>query len=138
MVGDVGRTADARPADAIDHPGRQLVERIRVGDLDRPFQHALQDRRLVCERQQLWPGQVVPLPVVRIAGHGGDGDRSHVPRVHDGRPGVATLRVADELGAHTIAFPAMETVRTTETKVEEVRFILFDEQTHAAFAAQLR
>ncbi|GHE60183.1 hypothetical protein GCM10017771_83330 [Streptomyces capitiformicae] len=46
--------------------------------------------------------------------------------------------MADELGAHTIAFPAMETVRTTETKVEEVRFILFDEQTHAAFAAQLR
>jgi O-acetyl-ADP-ribose deacetylase (regulator of RNase III) len=66
-----------------------------------------------------------------------------------------SLRVADELGARTIAFPAisagiygwpmndaariaMETVRATETKVEEVRFVLFDERAYETFAAQLR
>ncbi|MYX25705.1 O-acetyl-ADP-ribose deacetylase [Streptomyces sp. SID8381] len=64
------------------------------------------------------------------------------------------LRVADELGARTIAFPAIstgvyrwpmddaariavETVRNTPTAVEEVRFVLFDERAHAAFAARL-
>ncbi|MBT2393492.1 O-acetyl-ADP-ribose deacetylase [Streptomyces sp. ISL-1] len=63
-----------------------------------------------------------------------------------------SLRVADELGARTIAFPAIstgvyawpmedaariavETVRGTETAVEEVRFVLFDDQAYAAFAA---
>ncbi|MFB7275313.1 O-acetyl-ADP-ribose deacetylase [Streptomyces sp. NPDC056244] len=66
-----------------------------------------------------------------------------------------SLRVADAFGARTVAFPAIstgaygwpmedaariavETVRATETEVEEVRFVLFDEQAHAAFAAQLR
>ncbi|MFG3116055.1 O-acetyl-ADP-ribose deacetylase [Streptomyces sp. NPDC048197] len=65
------------------------------------------------------------------------------------------LRVADELGARTVAFPAIstgvygwpvedaariavETVRSTETAVEEVRFVLFDERAYAAFAAQMR
>jgi O-acetyl-ADP-ribose deacetylase (regulator of RNase III) len=65
-----------------------------------------------------------------------------------------SLRVADELGARTVAFPAIsagaygwpmddaariavETVRTAETAAEEVRFVLFDEQAYAAFAAQL-
>ncbi|NMO37525.1 O-acetyl-ADP-ribose deacetylase [Streptomyces sp. GMY01] len=65
-----------------------------------------------------------------------------------------SLRVADELGARTIAFPAIstgvyrwpmddaariavETVRNTPTAVEEVRFVLFDERAHAAFAARL-
>ncbi|MFB7506302.1 O-acetyl-ADP-ribose deacetylase [Streptomyces broussonetiae] len=64
------------------------------------------------------------------------------------------LRVADELGARTVAFPAVstgvyrwpmqdaariavETVRSTPTDVEEVRFVLFDEQAYEAFAAQL-
>ncbi|MGW4346484.1 O-acetyl-ADP-ribose deacetylase [Streptomyces sp. NPDC004690] len=64
------------------------------------------------------------------------------------------LRVADELGARTVAFPAIstgvyrwpmddaariavETVRNTPTAVEEVRFVLFDERAHAAFAARL-
>ncbi|MFI0902514.1 O-acetyl-ADP-ribose deacetylase [Streptomyces sioyaensis] len=64
-----------------------------------------------------------------------------------------SLRVADELGARTVAFPAIstgvyrwpmedaariavETVRETHTAVEEVRFVLFDEQAFAAFAAQ--
>jgi O-acetyl-ADP-ribose deacetylase (regulator of RNase III) len=65
-----------------------------------------------------------------------------------------SLRVADELGARTVAFPAVsagiygwpiddaariavETVRATETAVEEVRFVLFDERAYEAFAAQL-
>ncbi|UJB44729.1 O-acetyl-ADP-ribose deacetylase [Streptomyces sp. A1-5] len=65
------------------------------------------------------------------------------------------LRVADELGARTVAFPAVsagiygwpledaariavETVRGAETAVEEVRFVLFDERAYEAFAAQLR
>ncbi|WP_367133537.1 MULTISPECIES: O-acetyl-ADP-ribose deacetylase [Streptomyces] len=64
-----------------------------------------------------------------------------------------SLRVADELGAKTVAFPAIstgvyrwpvedaariavETVRQTETNVEEVRFVLFDERAYEAFAAQ--
>ncbi|MEU6086901.1 O-acetyl-ADP-ribose deacetylase [Streptomyces sp. NPDC047085] len=66
-----------------------------------------------------------------------------------------SLRVADELGARTVAFPAIstgvyrypmedaariavETVRTAKTEVEEVRFVLFDERAYEAFAAQLR
>ncbi|GGR07435.1 O-acetyl-ADP-ribose deacetylase (regulator of RNase III) [Streptomyces netropsis] len=64
-----------------------------------------------------------------------------------------SLRVADELGARTVAFPAIstgifrwpmddaariavETVKTTDTSVEEVRFVLFDEAAYAAFTAQ--
>ncbi|QLE75403.1 O-acetyl-ADP-ribose deacetylase [Streptomyces rectiverticillatus] len=64
-----------------------------------------------------------------------------------------SLRVADELGAKTVAFPAIstgiyhwpmedaariavETVRQTETSVEEVRFVLFDERAYEAFASQ--
>ncbi|QIK05750.1 O-acetyl-ADP-ribose deacetylase [Streptomyces sp. ID38640] len=63
-----------------------------------------------------------------------------------------SLRIADELGARTVAFPAIstgvyrwpmeeaariavETVRDTETAVEEVRFVLFDQQAYAVFAA---
>ncbi|RNG08192.1 O-acetyl-ADP-ribose deacetylase [Streptomyces botrytidirepellens] len=65
-----------------------------------------------------------------------------------------SLRVADELGARTVAFPAIstgvyrwpmedaariavETVRTADTAVEEVRFVLFDEPAYAAFTAQI-
>ncbi|WP_030609372.1 O-acetyl-ADP-ribose deacetylase [Streptomyces fulvoviolaceus] len=65
-----------------------------------------------------------------------------------------SLRVADELGARTVAFPAVsagiygwpmddaariavETVRATETAVEEVSFVLFDEKAYEAFAGQL-
>ncbi|MFF7215518.1 O-acetyl-ADP-ribose deacetylase [Streptomyces sp. NPDC008238] len=64
------------------------------------------------------------------------------------------LRVADELGASTVAFPAISTgvyrwpledaariavatVQDTDTAVEEVRFVLFDEPAYAAFAARL-
>lgn len=62
-----------------------------------------------------------------------------------------SLRVADELGARTVAFPAVSTgvygwplqdgariavgtVREADTAVEEVRFVLFDERAYAAFA----
>ncbi|MFE2162762.1 O-acetyl-ADP-ribose deacetylase [Streptomyces lydicus] len=65
-----------------------------------------------------------------------------------------SLRVADELGARTVAFPAIstgiygwpmddgariavETVRTTDTAVEEVRFVLFDAQAYEAFATRV-
>ncbi|MEU4107780.1 O-acetyl-ADP-ribose deacetylase [Streptomyces sp. NPDC027717] len=62
-----------------------------------------------------------------------------------------SLRVADELGARTVAFPAISTgvyrwpvgeaarvafdaVRFTPTGVEEARFVLFDERTFEVFA----
>jgi O-acetyl-ADP-ribose deacetylase (regulator of RNase III) len=65
-----------------------------------------------------------------------------------------SLRVADEVGARTVAFPAISTgvygyplelaapiaIRTvmdTETNVELVRFVLFDEQAHRAFERAL-
>lgn len=66
-----------------------------------------------------------------------------------------SLRVAGELGARTVAFPAIstgvyrypmedaariavDTVRAARTDVEEVRFVLFDERAYEAFARQLR
>lgn len=66
----------------------------------------------------------------------------------------ASLGVADELGARTVAFPAIstgvyrwpmddaariavETVRETGTSVEEVRFVLFDDRAYEAFAARV-
>ncbi|MGV9640344.1 O-acetyl-ADP-ribose deacetylase [Streptomyces sp. NPDC003333] len=65
-----------------------------------------------------------------------------------------SLRVADELGARTVAFPAistgvygwpmddgariaLETVRAAETAVEEVRFVLFDTAAYEVFARRL-
>jgi O-acetyl-ADP-ribose deacetylase (regulator of RNase III) len=65
-----------------------------------------------------------------------------------------SLRVADELGARTVAFPAISTgafgypvdvaarvaidaVRGTDTSVEEVRFVLFDPDSHQAFERAL-
>ncbi|MFF7551445.1 O-acetyl-ADP-ribose deacetylase [Streptomyces olivaceus] len=62
-----------------------------------------------------------------------------------------SLRVADELGARTVAFPAVstgvyrwplddaariavETVRATGTRVTEARFVLFDDRAYGAFA----
>ena len=61
-----------------------------------------------------------------------------------------SLRIADELGARTVAFPAISTgvyrypveeaagiaigaVTDAETEVEEVRFVLFDQPTHGTF-----
>jgi O-acetyl-ADP-ribose deacetylase (regulator of RNase III) len=66
----------------------------------------------------------------------------------------ASLRVADELPAHVVAFPAISTgaygypveqaaevaigsVRAAATDVDEVRFVLFDERAHDAFALAL-
>ncbi|MFJ9241285.1 O-acetyl-ADP-ribose deacetylase [Streptomyces sp. NPDC101776] len=65
-----------------------------------------------------------------------------------------SLRVADELGARTVAFPAVsagiygwpmddaariavETVRETPSAVEEVTFVLFDEAAYEAFGRQV-
>ena len=65
-----------------------------------------------------------------------------------------SLRVADELGARTVAFPAIScgiygypvaeaapvavgAVRGAPTAVEEVRFVLFGDEAYEAFAAQL-
>ena len=65
-----------------------------------------------------------------------------------------SLRVADELGARTVAFPAIstgvcrwpmedaariavETVRSATTAVDEVRFVLFDDRAYETFARQL-
>ena len=66
-----------------------------------------------------------------------------------------SLRVADELGAQTVAFPAISTgvygypldraapvairaVRDASTSVEEVRFVLFDDAAHDAFRRALK
>ncbi|MER6575012.1 O-acetyl-ADP-ribose deacetylase [Nonomuraea sp. NPDC001023] len=65
-----------------------------------------------------------------------------------------SLRVADELGARTVAFPAISTgvygwplddaariavaaVRAAVTSVEEVRFVLFDTAAYEVFLAQV-
>ena len=65
---------------------------------------------------------------------------------------ASCLRVADEVGARTVAFPAISTgaygypiheaavvavaaVRGTETRVEEVRFVLFGEEAYETFRA---
>jgi O-acetyl-ADP-ribose deacetylase len=67
---------------------------------------------------------------------------------------AASLGVADELGAKTVAFPAISTgvygypvdeaapvaidaIRNAETGVEEVHFVLFDRSTYDAFARAL-
>ena len=64
-----------------------------------------------------------------------------------------SLVVADELGASTVAFPAistgvyrwpvddaariaLETVRATDTRVKEIRFVLFDQRAYDVFTAQ--
>ncbi|MEU6698447.1 O-acetyl-ADP-ribose deacetylase [Pseudonocardia sp. NPDC046786] len=66
-----------------------------------------------------------------------------------------SLRVADELGARTVAFPAVsagiygwpipdaariavETVRSADTSVALVRFVLFNDDVQAAFEAAVR
>ena len=68
---------------------------------------------------------------------------------------VEALRVADELGAATVAFPAISTgaygypldlaapvavdaARTAHTRVAEVRFVLFDQPAYDAFERALR
>jgi O-acetyl-ADP-ribose deacetylase (regulator of RNase III) len=68
---------------------------------------------------------------------------------------VEAMRVADELGVASIAFPAISTgaygypldlaalvavqaVRDVATEVAEARFVLFDESAYAAFERALR
>jgi O-acetyl-ADP-ribose deacetylase (regulator of RNase III) len=75
-------------------------------------------------------------------------DRSHLL----GACFVNALKVADQLGARTVAFPAISTgvyryplaeaadvavgaVRSADTAVAEVRFVLFDTEAYDAFAA---
>jgi O-acetyl-ADP-ribose deacetylase len=65
-----------------------------------------------------------------------------------------SLRVADELGATTVAFPAISTgvygyplnqaapvaigaVKSADTRAQEIRFVLFDEGTYQAFRRAL-
>ncbi|MFC9059093.1 O-acetyl-ADP-ribose deacetylase [Streptomyces sp. NPDC057074] len=65
-----------------------------------------------------------------------------------------SLHLADELGARTVAFPAIstgvyrwpmddaariavETVRATRTSVTEARFVLFDDRAYEAFTARV-
>jgi len=67
---------------------------------------------------------------------------------------VESLRVADELGARTVAFPAISTgvygypvgeaatvaigtVRDADTRIPEVRFVLFDQEAYRAFERSL-
>jgi O-acetyl-ADP-ribose deacetylase (regulator of RNase III) len=77
-------------------------------------------------------------------------DRSHLlASCH-----TESLRVADELEARTVAFPAISTgaygypldlaapvavgaTRTAHTKVEEIRFVLFDEPAYEAYERAL-
>src|SRR5687767_3351210 len=64
-----------------------------------------------------------------------------------------SLRIADELGATTVAFPAistgvyrwpvddaariaLDTVRVSDTRVDEVRFVLFDQGAYDVFNAR--
>lgn len=64
-----------------------------------------------------------------------------------------SLKIADGLGAGTVAFPAistgvyrwpvddaariaLETVRASESRVDEVRFVLFDQRAYDAFTTQ--
>jgi O-acetyl-ADP-ribose deacetylase len=66
-----------------------------------------------------------------------------------------SLRVADELGARSVAFPAISTgvygypveeaapvaveaARRSQTQVEDIRFVLFDQATHQAFEQALK
>ena len=68
---------------------------------------------------------------------------------------VEALRVADELGARSVAFPAISTgvygypveeaapvavaaVRAADTRIELVRFVLFGDEAFRAFSAALR
>ncbi|MFD4951833.1 O-acetyl-ADP-ribose deacetylase [Streptomyces sp. NPDC058451] len=101
-------------------------------------------------------GELDALWVIHTVGpvHSGAEDRSHLLASCY----RTSLHLADELGARTVAFPAIstgvyrwpmdgaariavetvrETVRETGTSVEEVRFVLFDDRAYQAFAVQV-
>ncbi|MEU3369179.1 O-acetyl-ADP-ribose deacetylase [Streptomyces sp. NPDC006660] len=106
----------------------------------------LKTGRAVATTAGLLPARHVIHTVGPVYGSGG-GDASLLASCYR-----ESLRVADELGARTIAFPAIstgvyawpmedaariavQTVRAADTSVEEVRFVLFDERAYEAFAA---
>ncbi len=121
---------------------------------------ACQELRRTTHRDGLPAGQAVATTagdlrakwVIHVVGpvHSGSEDRSQL---------LAScyreaLAVADQLGARTVAFPAVSagaygwpiddaariatvTVTETDSAVEEVRFVLFGEEADAAFAAAL-
>ncbi len=82
--------------------------------------------------------------------HSKSEDRSHLlASCH-----LEALKAADELGAKTVAFPAISTgvygypielaapvainaVKAADTRVEEVRFVLFDDEAYRAFERAL-
>jgi O-acetyl-ADP-ribose deacetylase (regulator of RNase III) len=90
--------------------------------------------------------------VIHVVGpnrHAGQTDRSLLTSCY-----ARALEVADELGAHTVAFPlvsagvygwpkddaiacALEVFRTARTKVAEARLVAFDHATYEQIQAQL-
>lgn len=98
-------------------------------------------------------GDMLARWVIHVVGpvwHGHE-DRSHLL----GSCYREALRVADELGATSVAFPAVSagiygwpmpsaadiavrTIRTTVTAVEEARFVLFSDDAYAEFARALQ
>ncbi|WP_203136515.1 macro domain-containing protein [Microbacterium sp. JZ31] len=90
--------------------------------------------------------------VIHVVGpnhNAGDTDRTRLESCYR-----RALEVADELGAHTVAFPlisagiygwplddaiaaAVETIATTPTRVSEVRLVALDADTHARLSAQV-
>lgn len=129
--------------------------------LRRGGQAQLEGRRRLRERigelptgQAAWsePGDVAARWLIHVVGpvYSAREDRSHL---------LAScyreaLTVADELGARTIAFPAVSagiygwpiddaariaigTVRSTPTQVQEARFVLYDDVAYAAFERAL-
>lgn len=97
-------------------------------------------------------GDLVARWIIHTAGpvyHGTPEDARLLSACH-----TSALRIADELGARTVAFPAISTgvygypveeaaavavaaVAGCETTVEEVRFVLFDARVHGAFRRAL-
>ena len=97
-------------------------------------------------------GDLPAQSVINVVGpnySAGERDRSLLTSCY-----ARALAVADELGARTVAFPlvsagiygwpkedavdaAVDTLRTTDTDVEEARLVAFDAATHALIAARL-
>jgi O-acetyl-ADP-ribose deacetylase len=97
-------------------------------------------------------GKMAATWVIHVVGpnhRAGERDRSLLVSCY-----ANALRIADELGARTVAFPlvsagiygwpkddaiaaAVDTLRSTETTVEESRLVAFDEATYALVRAAL-
>jgi O-acetyl-ADP-ribose deacetylase len=113
-----------------------------------PYREGLPAGRAVATTAGRLPARWVIHTVGPVYGTGSDGASVLASCYRE------SLGVADELGARTVAFPAVsagaygwplqdaariavETVRGTRTAVTEVRFVLFDDGAYAAFAEQL-